>query len=237
LSNNIIGSFHEWGSLSYQNEADFFNTLVREEKIFPSFTLNVGCGSQGEEVYRLASATQSNVVGVDLNIDGKGRYLTAVENAEVIRASVEHLPIKSSIFDATYAYHVLEHVRIPRAMMSEIRRTMRTNGVALVGTPNKSRLVGYVSGREVSARTIIRGNLRDYWLRLTRRWDNAKGAHAGFSEKELSGILLGNFRSIRNVSREYYVNKFPRFEKFWNLVYKLHIQFFFTSSLYFLAIA
>jgi hypothetical protein len=60
----------------------------------------------------------------------------------------------------------------------------------------------------------LQWNLSDYRSRLMNRFRNELGAHAGFSEKELSSLLGARFTDIRVLTSDYlkfkYGGKLPR---------------------------
>src|SRR5258706_10685438 len=104
--------------------------------------LVVGWG-EGVEVDHLAREVQARVVGLDLAIDPRGER----PGVQLLRADARLLPFRDGAFDALYCYHVLEHVPGPAAAVAEARRVLSRGGFAFFGTPNRSRLVGYVGGR------------------------------------------------------------------------------------------
>jgi hypothetical protein len=60
----------------------------------------------------------------------------------------------------------------------------------------------------------LQWNLSDYRSRLMNRFRNELGAHAGFSEKELSSLMGARFTDIRLVTSDYlrfkYGGRLPR---------------------------
>jgi hypothetical protein len=60
----------------------------------------------------------------------------------------------------------------------------------------------------------LQWNLSDYRSRLMNRFRNELGAHAGFSEKELSSLLGARFTDIRVLTSDYlqfkYGGQLPR---------------------------
>jgi hypothetical protein len=122
----------------------------------------------------------------------------------------------------------------PAAAVRESRRVLDPRGLAFFGTPNKQRLVGYLGGRATTFEKL-RWNLADWGRRLTRRWSNELGAHAGFSAGELSGLLKVAFSSVREVSVPYYATKYPRLASFWNRSFRLGIGRWLAPSVYYVA--
>jgi hypothetical protein len=59
--------------------------------------------------------------------------------------------------------------------LREMRRVVRPSGGVWIGTPNRSRLVGYVGSRDTNSSVKIVWNLDDRRLRLRGRFRNALG--------------------------------------------------------------
>jgi SAM-dependent methyltransferase len=215
--------------LSFEFEARFFCDLLRQAQVRPRRVLVVGCG-EGAEVDHLAREVGAPVVGLDLAIDPRWKR----PGVHLLRADARHLPFRDGTFDALYCYHVLEHVPGPAAAVAEARRALARGGFAFFGTPNRLRLVGYAGGR-ATAWEKLRWNAADYWKRLTGRWSNERGAHAGFSERELAHLLAAAFPRAESVSLPYYVGKYPRLERVWRTSFKLGLLRFLAPSVYFRA--
>lgn len=80
---------------------------------------------------------------------------------------------------------------------------LKPGGHFLFGTPNKRRFLGYVG----SARSLgdkVRYNWADWKKRFKGQWSNEAGAHAGFTERELSDLTREAFGSSKVLSDEYY---------------------------------
>src|SRR5207244_2063745 len=99
----------------------------------------------------------------------------------------------------------------PRAL-AEMRRVVRRSGGVWIGTPNRSRLVGYVTGRGASQREKILWNIVDWRARLTGRFRNELGAHAGFTPRELSEMIRTYFSVVEDESASYYALLHKRYK-------------------------
>jgi SAM-dependent methyltransferase len=215
--------------LSFEFEARFFCGLMRAAEVRPRRVLVVGCG-EGIEADHIAREAGASVVGLDLAVDARWRR----KGTQLLRADARRLPFRDGAFDALYCYHVLEHVPGPGVALAEARRVLAPGGFAFYGTPNRSRLVGYAGGR-ATAWEKVRWNLADYGKRLTGRWSNERGAHAGFGERELAGLLAGSFGRVESVSLPYYVGKYPRLAPLWRAASRLGLLRFLAPSVYFRA--
>ena len=167
--------------------------------------LVVGCGS-GREAAVLAHALQADVRGIDLvdQFDPE-----ASKHARLERGDATAISYADESFDVVYSYHALEHIPESGRALREMRRVLRPGGTYCIGTPNRARLLGYIGGGS-TLREKLRWNLADWRARLTGRFRNEYGAHAGFTSAELRNLLSENFSTASDVSTEYYRRLYSR---------------------------
>ena len=168
----------------------------------PSSILVVGCGNGDEAGILARYFNSSNTIGVDIGSQFDFNHETSAP-ATLVKMDAHQLDFDSGTFDLVYSFHALEHMAEPSKALSEMARVLAPNGAFCVGTPNKSRLVGYV-GSPVTFSTKVRWNMIDLKERLRGRWDNATGAHAGFSASELLSMCRKVFEWGDDVSENYY---------------------------------
>ena len=216
-------------SETFDLEARFFCRLVPPDHRLAR-VLVVGCGD-GTEAAHIAGETGATVVGLDLEVDASRRRA----GVHLLRADARALPFRGGSFDALYCYHVLEHVPEPGRAVGEARRVLAPRGFAFFGTPNRSRLIGYLGGRAAGPFEKARWNLADWGRRLTGRWSNEQGAHAGFAAAEMARMLGASFRYVRDVSLRYYAHKYPGLARFWTQSFRLGLGRFLAPSVYFVA--
>jgi ubiquinone/menaquinone biosynthesis C-methylase UbiE len=175
--------------------------IIRE--IHPSGIKNllvVGCGS-GLEAAILAQKLKAEVVGIDIKdeFDETAKKYAALETGDA-----ENLLFKDETFDFVFSYHALEHIPNPKNALEEMRRVLKTGGGFWIGTPNKSRIIGYVGGKNTTLTQKINWNLMDWKARLTGKFENKFGAHAGFSAKELNALLTETFSHVEDRTKDYF---------------------------------
>jgi len=56
---------------------------------------------------------------------------------QVINGAAEHIPLRNQSVDVIFCYEVIEHVFDPLAMLQEIRRVIRPNGLVFITVPNR----------------------------------------------------------------------------------------------------
>ncbi len=101
--------------------------------------LDIGSGMGGFLV--AAANTGVHAVGIEPNADyGRITRLRAARYGQMpalARAVGEHLPFATASFDVVLAQDILEHVGNPDAVLREIARLLRHDGVALVTAINR----------------------------------------------------------------------------------------------------
>lgn len=191
--------------------------------------LVIGCGD-GSEAAVLADALDAAVVGIDLAEDFHPEALARVD---LLVADARELPFENGSFDLVFSYHALEHIPSPDRVVGEMHRVLRHGGGFWIGTPNRSRIVGYIGSRDASRGDKIRWNIVEWRLRLRRRFRNELGAHAGFTPGELGGLLASRFSVVVDESFAYYSLVYPQFRRLFATAESLNLSRFLYPSVYF----
>jgi len=165
----------------------------------------IGCGS-GQEAAVLADRLGAEVVGIDI-VDNFNP--AAARFATLVHGDATALSFPSESFDWVYSYHAIEHIPDYHAALSEMRRVLKPGGRYYIGTPNRHRLVGYIGGRTTWSEKL-RWNATDLRARLSGRFRNELGAHAGYTKTEFQGHLGKHFSTVENVTNDYYLRAYSR---------------------------
>lgn len=115
---------------------DYVQDMVRNKEV-----LDFGCGS-GYGAARIAGLCK-RIVGIDIAADAVAyaRKKFKIPNLEFsVIAAVEDqpLPFTDQSFDVVLSFQVLEHVPDVGRYLAEIGRVLRTGGVFVVATPDRS---------------------------------------------------------------------------------------------------
>jgi SAM-dependent methyltransferase len=180
----------------------------------PLDLLVAGCGA-GHEAAFLQQQLSARAVAVDVDLQRAPEPFSGWPGLEFCRADVTDLPFGDESFDLVFYHHVIEHVSDPRRSLAQIARVLRPSGGLFIGTPNRRRLLSAVGAHqqrdwERTWRNKLRENLGDWKARLTGRFRNELGAHAGFSVRELDRMLARHFDRRCWLTREYLRFKYDR---------------------------
>ena len=161
-----------------------------------------GCG-KGHEALFIREELGGSLVGVDIDQKWQPGLGADVPDFQLLPGSILDLPFADDSFDVVFYHHVIEHVSDPAGSLRELARILRPGGLIYVGTPNRHRVVGYLGSFDATTSEKLRWNLSEYRARLTNRFRNELGAHAGFSERELHGLLAAEFTDVRFLTSDY----------------------------------
>lgn len=119
--------------------------------------LDAGCGL-GYGTASLAAAGARRAVGVDLSSGALGRAREAAPGVEFVEGDLLDLPFEDASFDLAVCFEAIEHVSDPAAVMAELRRVLRDDGVAVISSPNPH---NYPPGNPYHVRELSAAELRE----------------------------------------------------------------------------
>lgn len=168
--------------------------------------LVVGCGS-GIEAAILGRELNSEVIGIDLSssFDPVAASLVTLRQGDATA-----LTFADNTFDFIYSYHALEHIPNYRKALAEMYRVLTYGGSYCIGTPNRSRVIGYLGSKDATLSQKIKWNLIDLKARAQGKFRNEYGAHAGYSSAELRQELMSVFNDAEEITLEYYLAIYSR---------------------------
>lgn len=204
------------------------STVVERRFGRPRRILVVGCGT-GAEAGVLARWFDAETTGIDIDA-GRFDYAAAAP-ATLLRMDAEHLSFPDGSFDLAYSFHALEHIMNPRRALAEMRRVAASGGAYVIGTPNRDRLIGYISS-SMPLRTKLVCNMRDILSRARGKWSNEAGAHAGFTRQELRALCGEIFGSVDDITRAYYDGLYCAYRPALRLIQHARVDRFVYPSIY-----
>jgi SAM-dependent methyltransferase len=173
--------------------------------------LVAGTGN-GEEARIVSMIFMLPTFGVD--VDRNLAYQTGIcRNLYLCRQDITNMGFSEKTFSIIYSYHVLEHIQDPIQALNEFRRLLVSGGILFIGFPNKNRLFSYFgTSQKASFLDKVFWNLNDYKNRLTNKFENRYGSHAGFTEKEFLNFTSNLFTSTIPVRNDYMLRKYKKYQ-------------------------
>ncbi len=187
----------------------------------------VGCGDSREAEIIKSINVNSKIYAIDSKAP---KILSSECLFSVMDAS--SMEFKSETFNLIYSYHVLEHIDDYKSALREIYRVLRTDGVFILGVPNKYRAIGYINS-SASLKDKFKWNVIDYQKRLLGKFENRFGAHAGFAKEQIMGELQEYFPKVDNVTHGYFNIMYPKLRPFLKFISLSKLDLFVFPSLYF----
>jgi ubiquinone/menaquinone biosynthesis C-methylase UbiE len=199
-------------------------------------TVLVAGAGTGQEAVLVSREFQLKTIGVDLNID-RSSISIGSPDLDFQKQDLLSLAFRENTFSLVYCYHVLEHVSNHRAVLDEICRVLKPRGVLFIGFPNKHRLASYMgTSQKATPYEKIKWNLIDYGYRLSGRFENAAGAHAGFTEREFIRVSSELFTAVWPVRNRYMLLKYPRYALLIRIFIATGLEEFLFPSNYYVCI-
>ncbi len=204
--------------------------ILQHRVVKPESVLVVGCGS-GLEAAVLAQKLSAKVVGIDIEnrFDAQAAKVVTLELGDAMA-----LRFADASFDFVYSFHALEHIKDPMLALREMARVLKKDGAYWIGTPNRSRLVGYVGSKNLPLAKKIEWNLADWKARLRGEFKNELGAHAGYSAAELKSMLGAVFSSTQEMSDIYFRTIYPNQVSLLKLLQHSRLSLVTYPSVYFM---
>jgi uncharacterized protein (TIRG00374 family) len=98
--------------------------------------IDIGCGS-GVQLKEISKTGYARAIGIDVNIHAiRFARKRSLPNTEFIIADAQYLPIKPSSADKIVCAEIIEHVKSPQYLVSEITRVLKHGGAVVITTPN-----------------------------------------------------------------------------------------------------
>jgi uncharacterized protein (TIRG00374 family) len=98
--------------------------------------VDIGCGS-GVQLQEIGRKGYALAVGIDVSLNAAlhGRK-KSIKNTDFIIADAQHLPVKASCVDKIICAEIIEHVKEPDHLITEIARVLKNGGEVVITTPN-----------------------------------------------------------------------------------------------------
>lgn len=121
----------------------FIYTWCKEKISQDDCCLDAGCG-EGYGTKLLSSAAKK-IIGIDIDkkIIEKASKKYAGDNCAYQLYDGKTIPFADNYFDVIVSFHAIEHIKDDTGFLNEICRVLKSNGLFIITTPNKTiRLAG-----------------------------------------------------------------------------------------------
>lgn len=174
----------------------YWDAFLSIAKDYPREGLFLEIGAANPEQIAAHQKIFGRVIGIDLSFT----RLPAASGIELVNADAQFLPFRDNVFAGIISHHAIEHVKDDKLFIDEIKRTLKKGGCAVLGTPNRKRLVRvlaevFTGERKFPWRDHQREYIKEELLELVKS--------AGFSDAFVHSKFLGvhAYRIIFGLSR------------------------------------
>jgi ubiquinone/menaquinone biosynthesis C-methylase UbiE len=208
--------------------------------------LDVGCGA-GYSLMKASEDLDCKAVGIDPDpgAHGVGRFVKELVNQiEIKQGFAENLPFADNSFDVVYSSHVLEHVNDEVKALDEMKRVLKKDGVLVIGMPTSNMaFLNYFSQfiftthikiyefiRNIFSISIFKNGIKIFRI-LSHSYPRAKSIWYDIFHYRTSKWkkTIGKEFEIKNIVNPY-LYPYPDYPQF----FKLHKNYFFSSSVFFI---
>lgn len=160
---------------------DGFLSVLRN---YPKEGLFLEIGAANPEQTKAHKNIFDRLIILDLSFERLDKSTGSI----AVSADAQYLPFKDNSFDGIVTHHVIEHIDNDSLFLREIKRTLKSGGFTIIGTPNRRRLARAFT-------EIFTGKRKFPWWEHKREYtkedlQNLKD-DAGFKEGLIYGMFLG----------------------------------------------
>ena len=128
--------------IDYDNIHEYWHTHQILKRFIKrgSSVLECGCSPARWLAY-FAMEYDCEIWGIDNSIVGldtskKNLQMQGIEEFELIKGDVNHLPFYNATFDVVFSDGLLEHFREPKKIVKEMARVLKQGGLLIIKIPN-----------------------------------------------------------------------------------------------------
>jgi len=181
----------------FDNHSKVINKLlIKLSKVYRKklSLLDIGCYDGKRTIlFRLG---KRSLTGIDLHANLKSKYRRQI-NFFKLDFLNRHFTFKNNNFDIIFSFDTIEHLKQPRLMLRKAYELLSSQGVLILGTPNKYRLFNFLP-------VILKFKKYPYYFDLTKKNDPALVHETEFSENELISLLKLERFQIKKVHKIFY---------------------------------
>ena len=158
--------------------------------------LDAGCGD-GVNLILLSHFERARVYGMDYNPIRTTRVKTKLQDISIIQGDLLTLPFKEQTFDVILLNQVLEHITEDSAVLRELNKILKEDGLLILGVPNEGCFLGQLRNNMIQ-RNILKTTDHVHF----------------YTEQQMVSLLNSNKWFIREIRREGFFTPFTLLHNF-----------------------
>lgn len=129
----LIPGMHEVSLFKeHEDRYNFVTPFVKGKSV-----VDIACGiGMGTQLLRDAGATQ--VIGVDKDASALDYAREEYQDCIFVKSDAQHLPLDNSSADIIVSFETIEHLEDPARFLKECKRVLKSGGLFICSTPNRS---------------------------------------------------------------------------------------------------
>jgi ubiquinone/menaquinone biosynthesis C-methylase UbiE len=116
--------------------------LIKKCVDFSKTSLVLDVGAESGRISLIALNTNTNVVGIDIDVVSLRRLRKRTKQACVVAADARHLPFRGDIFDAVFMIEVLDYIPELDVALNNCNRVLKPESSCILSFGNKSSFKG-----------------------------------------------------------------------------------------------
>src|SRR4030066_265995 len=133
----LVPALHKGRTFYYEHLVRYF---FASQYVKNKVVLDLGCGSGYGSLILAKNGLAKRVIGVDISKDALdyARKSNIYKGLEFRKDDIRNLKsVKTSTIDCVVNFEVIEHIKEQEELLSEIKRTLKPQGLLIISTPNK----------------------------------------------------------------------------------------------------
>jgi len=185
-TDQIQSSLHGCVKRVIEGRQRYFYQVISEHLKYKNHLviLDAGCGD-GVNLILLNNFIGTTVYGMDYNPLRTIRAKKKIQDSSILQGDLLELPFKEQTFDVILLNQVLEHIPEDGAVLRELYRSLKQDGLLIISVPNEGCSLGRLRNN-VLQRSILRTTDHVHF----------------YTEQQMISLLNSNKWNIREIRRE-----------------------------------
>jgi 2-polyprenyl-3-methyl-5-hydroxy-6-metoxy-1,4-benzoquinol methylase len=185
-SDQIQSSLHKSQKRIVEGRQRFFSQVISDHIKYKNYPviLDAGCGD-GVNLNLLNNFKGATIYGMDYNPLRITRAKKSLQDISILQGDLLALPFKEQLFDVILLNQVLEHIPEDGAVIREIYKSLKQDGLLILCVPNEGCFLGQLRNNVIQ-RSISRTTDHIHF----------------YTEQHMTSLLNSNNWTIKEIRRE-----------------------------------